>query len=134
MNASFSFRGYLLFYARADLFKTLITTMMGAMSGGSMDPSIILTEYPNLPKEYGLFVGPFLLGMIILMMTCLCSCCCCCCPAACPPCGCCKKPMKETYTRCELIWPGIVLMLALGMILAAGAIGLTKSKDLQTTI
>lgn len=42
--------------------------------------------------------------------------------------------MKETYTRCELIWPGIVLMIALALILAAGAIGLTKSKDLQNTI
>lgn len=32
------------------------------------------------------------------------------------------------------MWPAIVLLLALGLILAAGAVGLSKSKDIQTTI
>lgn len=70
----------------------------------------------------------------MLMFTCLCSCCCCCCPDCCPPCSCCRQEKNKPYSRCELIWPGIVLIIALGLILAAGAIGLSKSKDLQTTI
>lgn len=104
---------------------TLLTTM---------DPNAILTNYPKLPQEFGLFVGPFVVCLVILCFTCLCSCCCCCCPAGCPPCGCCRKPMGEPYSKCELVWPAIVLLLALGLILAAGVVGLSKSKDIQTTI
>lgn len=65
-----------------------------------MDPNSILTNYPKLPQEYGLFVGPFAVCLFVLMFTCLCTCCCCCCPAGCPPCGCCRKPMGETYSKC----------------------------------
>lgn len=79
-------------------------------------------------------MGPFALGFLILLISCPYMCCCCACPGCCPPCSCCKKAAGEPYTRCELIWPGIVLLLSLSLILAAGAMGLSKSKDIQTTI
>lgn len=83
MKSSFTVTGYLLLLFSTDLLKTVMANLK--------DLNVVLQTYPNLPQEYGLFVGPFVVGLIAMMLSCMCSCCCCCCPAACPPCKCCKK-------------------------------------------
>lgn len=60
-------------------------------------------------------------------------CCCCCCPGCCPS-KCCRQPENKPYTKMQMIWPGVVLLLSLTLILTAGAIGMSKNKDIQTTV
>lgn len=93
------------------------------------NPMGLLTTFPELPKEYGLFVGPFALAWILIFLVAPWTCCCCCCPSCCPL-VCCRKPMGEPYTKCELIWPAVFLIACFGVILAAGALGLSKAKDI----
>lgn len=109
---------------RNELLKTVLV---------EQDPSKILSKYPKLQTEYIVFVVPFLIAFFLMFIICPITCCCCCCPGCCPP-SCCRKALGEKYSKCELIWPSIVLILALGLILAGGAVGLTKAKDLQRTI
>lgn len=91
MKASFSVTGYILIKLRNQLLKTFLE---------KKDPQAILDSYPNLPMEFGLFAGVFMVGMIFLIISCLCSCCCCCCPDCCPPSSCCRHEKDKPYNKC----------------------------------
>lgn len=108
-------------------------TLIGAIIN---DPNGILagvvTQGPNLYTDLGLFVGPFVLGFVILLLIWPFLCCCCCCPGCCPS-KCCQKPETEQYTKCELFWPAIVLVLAFLLIVVASVIGITRSSDIETS-
>jgi hypothetical protein len=68
--------------------------------------------------QVALFIGPFLLGFIALLISAPFVCCCCVCPQSCPS-RCCRKNEDEQYTNCELYWPTAILIL--GLLLAIGA-------------
>lgn len=59
--------------------------------------------------------------------------CCCCCPGSCPS-KCCQKPEQEQYTRCELFWPAIALIIACLVCIGACIAGFTQSSQAATAI
>jgi len=63
----------------------------------------------------------------------MCLCCCCCCPSCCPS-KCCQKDENEQYTKCELYWPSIFLILLLLLIIIVCAIGLAKASTFKNGI
>jgi len=118
------------------MFATLKITGNDLISGIINSPDGILTAavnaLPNVQTGLGLFIGPFVLGFIILLFSFMFLCCCCCCPSCCPS-KCCQKPDNEQYTKCELFWPSIVLILALLLLIVASVIGITRASDIQST-
>jgi hypothetical protein len=78
-----------------------------------------------------MFVGPFVLGLVIIIFIWMFLCCCCCCPSCCPS-KCCQKAENESYTKCELIWPTVTLVLAFLLIVVMSVIGITKAADAET--
>ena len=91
-----------------------------------MSGNIDMNELTGMATELGLFIGPFVIGLIIILFIWLFLCCCCCCPSCCPS-KCCQKPEEQSYTKCELIWPTVVLVLALLMVIVMSVIGVTKA-------
>lgn len=77
------------------------------------------------------YIGPFVLGLVIIIFIWPFLCCCCVCPNSCPS-KCCQKPDNEPYTKCELMWPSIVLIIALLLTLGASVSGITKVTQIQT--
>jgi hypothetical protein len=72
---------------------------------------------------YVLFIGPMVVGFIVILLIWPFLCCCCCCPGCCPS-KCCQKDLSnEPYTKCELIWPGVVLVIALLLACVASIVG-----------
>ena len=80
------------------------------------------TEAQKDSVPFALFSGFFILGLFFLMTSWCFLICCCCCPGCCPS-KCCQKNENEQYTKCELYWPSITLILALLVIVAGSAIG-----------
>ena len=68
------------------------------------------------------FVGPFVLGLGLILTLSPFILCCWACPFTCPP-KCCRKNEDEQYTRCELYWPVAVLVLALLLCIGACTAG-----------
>lgn len=73
-------------------------------------------------NSFGIFVGFFAVGFVLILISWTCLVCCCCCPGCCPS-KCCQKPDNEPYTKCELYWPAIFLILLLLLIIIVSAIG-----------
>lgn len=92
----------------------------------------LTTQLPNIQVDFGLFVAPFLLVLLVTFVIWPFLCCCCCCPSCCPS-KCCQKPESEQYTKCELIWPSITLILALLLMIVASVIGITRATDIQSS-
>ena len=70
----------------------------------------------------GIFVAAFAVGCVIFIFIWPFLCCCCTCPSCCPS-KCCQKAEDEQYSKCELYWPAVVLILALCMTLGASIYG-----------
>ena len=77
-------------------------------------------------------MAPFAIGLVVIALIWMFLCCCCVCPSCCPS-KCCQKNEEEQYTKCELIWPTIVLILALLLAAVASIIGLTNANDIETS-
>lgn len=92
----------------------------------------MVAQLPNIQVDFAVFVAPFLLGLLITLLIWPFLCCCCCCPSCCPS-KCCQKPENEQYTKCELIWPSITLILALLLMIIASVIGITRATDIQSS-
>lgn len=92
----------------------------------------LMTEGPKLYTDFGIFVAPFVLGLVITFLIWPFLCCCCCCPSCCPS-KCCQKPDTEQYTKCELYWPAVVLILAFLLLLVASVIGITRAGDIESS-
>ena len=92
----------------------------------------IATLMGAIPAFVG-FVGPFLIGFVVIVTIWTCLACCCCCPHSCPS-KCCRKPDEEQYTKCELYWPTIVLFVAVALVLIAGITGVAKAGDLESSM
>lgn len=69
--------------------------------------------------------------MGLTLWTCLCCCCTCpgCCPSKC--CKCCRHDDDILYTKCELLWPSIFLLVLLLLAIAASIPGITQSGKLS---
>lgn len=89
----------------------------------------ILADYPTLPQEFGIFVGPFVVFLILIMFFSICCCCCCTCG-----CCCCFAKKDEPYSKAELLCPAIFLLAALGMVLIVSILGLAQSANVETTL
>lgn len=81
-------------------------------------------------NSFGIFVGFFAVGFVLILISWTCLVCCCCCPGCCPS-KCCQKPDNEPYTKCELYWPAIFLILLLLLIIIVSAIGLSKASTFK---
>jgi len=68
------------------------------------------------------FVGVFLLGFVLYLILWPFLCCCCCCTSCCPS-KCCQQDENIAYTKCELMWPTVTLILALLLVLIASCYG-----------
>ena len=77
-----------------------------------------------------IFIGPFVIGFLVILLIWPFLCCCCICTSCCPS-KCCQKPENEQYTKCELIWPTVVLILALLLSMIASVIGLVNAGDIE---
>jgi hypothetical protein len=78
--------------------------------------------------QFGFFIGPFVVGWLVLLFSipllcCCCYSCCCCCNK--------NKENREPYSKCELYWPSIVLLIALLLIVGSSIVGLIKATDIQ---
>lgn len=102
---------------------TLIKQLLNGQYSQSLD-----TVKTN-PSGIIIFVISFLIGLILIIVLWPFLCCCCCCPSCCPS-RCCQKPEDEQYTKCELYWPAITLILALLLAIAASAYGFTTAAGL----
>lgn len=51
----------------------------------------LTTNLPTVQSNLGIYIGPFVLGLIVLILSAPFLCCCCCCPNSCPS-KCCQKP------------------------------------------
>ena len=94
------------------------------MTAGSSSDAIA-----NVQKDqtaFGIFIGFFVIGFVILILLWTCLLCCCCCPSCCPS-KCCQKNENEQYTKCELYWPSITLILCLLLIIVATSLGISKA-------
>lgn len=76
------------------------------------------------------FIGVFLVGFVVIILIWMFLGCCCCCPHCCPS-QCCRKDESEQYTKCELYWPTIVLIIALLLATVASIVGIVRAGDLQ---
>ena len=74
--------------------------------------------------KLGMYVGAFALGLVIFLIIWPFLCCCCTCPSCCPS-KCCQKPEEEQYSKCELYWPTVTLVLALLLTIGASIYGTT---------
>lgn len=115
MQASFSADGN-------SLVRTLITDLNSGIE-----------QITSTATELIIFVVPFALGFIIIIFIWMFLCCCCVCPSCCPS-KCCQKNEEEQYTKCELIWPTVVLILALLLSSIAAIIGLSNASDIESSI
>ena len=88
---------------------------------GNYDTS--LTMLQDSVTAWVLFIGPFLIGFILILVIWPFLCCCCVCPSCCPS-KCCQKKDEDLYTKCELIWPGVVLIVALLLACVASIVGI----------
>ena len=77
-------------------------------------------------------MAPFAVGLGILVFLWMFLCCCCCCPSCCPS-KCCQKPEDQAYSKCELLWPTVTLLVALLIVVAMGIIGITRAQDTLTS-
>ena len=93
---------------------------------GFIDGTGGINDLTAQAQEIGMFVGPFVIGFVIIILIWMFLCCCCCCPSCCPS-KCCQKAENEQYTKCELIWPTVVLVLAFLMIVIVSVMGITKA-------
>lgn len=99
-----------------------------AINGGDVGAKVQSSQ-----SALGVFVGFFAVGLVIMMFQWMFLCCCCCCPGCCPS-KCCQKNENEQYTKCELYWPTISLILLLLLIIIVSAIGLSKTTTFKKGI
>lgn len=85
-------------------------------TGGAL--SMITSNAVNI----GIFVGVFLVPFVIFLWAWPFLCCCCCCPSCCPS-RCCQHPENQPYTKCELLWPTVTLILALLLVISTAIYG-----------
>lgn len=84
----------------------------------------------KITTPLGIFVGFFAIGFVVILAQWMCLCCCCCCPSCCPS-KCCQKDENEQYTKCELYWPSIFLVLLLLLIIIVSAMGISKASTFK---
>ena len=102
------------------LVQSLLSFNLGAIM---MVLPTMLSSLTNFGIGLGITVGPFLIGLILSLTLWSCLLCCCVCPGACPS-KCCQHSDGELYTKCELIWPAIVLLVFMIMACAASVPGI----------
>jgi hypothetical protein len=89
---------------------------------------MITSNIVNLAFFIGAFLVPFLVFLWIWPFLC----CCCCCPSCCPS-RCCQHPADEPYTKCELLWPTVTLILALILIISTSIYGFVNASNVGPT-
>jgi hypothetical protein len=106
----------------------------------NFDPTSMLSQNQTLLVGFGIYVVPFLIGLALSLTIWLCLCCCCTCPNCCPS-KCCQHDETILYTKCEMLWPAIFLMLVLLLACAASIpgiiliyLGITKASTLTDSI
>lgn len=83
---------------------------------------------------------PFVIGLVLSLTLWTCLCCCCTCPGCCPS-KCCQHDENLLYTKCEMLWPVIFLMIVLLLACAAAVpgilffnAGITRASTLSDSI
>jgi hypothetical protein len=79
------------------------------------------------------FIGPFIVGLVVIVLMAPFLLCCCSCPHCCPS-KCCQKSEEEQYTKCELYWPTITLVLALLLCIGACVAGFSQSQLISNSL
>ena len=88
----------------ATYFSGNTTKIIGYMI--NLDFAGLQTQSQTIGWGYILYAGPFLIGLVVLLLMWPFILCCCICPASCPLC--CRKSPKEMYGNCELLTPLII--------------------------
>lgn len=81
-----------------------------------------ITMLTNSVVPFAIFVCIFAVIFILILILWPCLCCCCTCPYCCPS-KCCQKAEDEQYSKCELYWPTVILVLSLFLIISASVYG-----------
>lgn len=89
----------------------------------SFDLSGMLAQGQNAMVGLGVYVVPFVIGLILSLTMWTCLCCCCTCPGCCPS-KCCQHDENTLYTKCEMMWPVLFLMIVLLLACAAAVPGM----------
>lgn len=86
--------------------------------------SLITSNIVNI----AIFIAAFLVPFVVFLWVWPFLCCCCCCPSCCPS-KCCQKAEDEPYSKCELFWPAVVLILALLLTIATSIYGFVNASN-----
>lgn len=98
-----------------------------------MDLSAMMSGVQSILTPLIIYVLPFVIGLVLGLALWTCLCCCCTCPGCCPS-KCCRKDDDILYTKCELIWPAVFLLLILALAIAASIPGITQSGKLVESV
>jgi hypothetical protein len=79
-----------------------------------------------MAREIVLFVGPFILGLGIMLIIFPILLCCCICPRCCPP-KLCRKDQNAKYTNFYLVFPVGVMVLAVLLIGVSSIVGISRA-------
>lgn len=93
----------------------------------------LMTSVQAFLVPFVIYVIPFVIGLILGITIWTCLCCCCTCPTCCPS-KCCRKDDDLLYTKCELIWPAVFLLLVLALAIAASIPGITQAGRLASSV
>ena len=99
----------------------------------SGDTGSATSDLSSNTTELSIFIGPFLLGLALILLLTPFLLCCCICPHCCPA-QCCRKNEEEQYSQCELYWPTITLIVALLLCIGACIAGFSQSQLISNSI
>lgn len=90
-----------------------------------LDLASLQTAGQNAMGGVIVYIAPFIIGLFLSLSLWTCLCCCCSCPGCCPS-KCCQHDENIEYTKCEMYWPVIFLIVTLLLACAASIPGISK--------
>lgn len=105
--------------------------MIGDALNGDMDSVVAAAK--EQASTLGIYIAPFIIGLLLSVTLWAFLCCCCTCPSCCPS-KCCQHDENILYTKCELLWPAIVLVVLLGLAIGASVPGIMQASKLSDSI
>lgn len=105
--------------------------MIGEALNGNM--ANVFDKIKEQASSLGIYVAPFVIGLLLSLTLWAFLCCCCTCTSCCPS-KCCQHDENILYTKCELLWPAIVLVILLALAIGASIPGITQASKLSDSI
>ena len=105
--------------------------MIAAALAGNMNQ--VTESLQAQASTLGIYVAPFVIGLLLSLTLWAFLCCCCTCTGCCPS-KCCQHDDNLLYTKCELLWPAIALVVLLAVAIGASVPGITQAGKLSDSV